>query len=363
MNIFMYIIWNNAYTFKERIISDLSSSFNVIKTIEIEWSEDKFSENLTRFYGQKLPKNSFKEKAVGIGPFTLVVLEDETPVYETRHTTSGDEVVNIHTFEKKMLYRQLTNLPSGNNCVHGTNTIKETDHDMTLLLGEASEDFINHYEGYPSTLKEDVVGSRGWDSLEKLFYVLNHTSNYAVLRNYEGLPDNYYLDGHNDIDFLVDRYDEFRGICNAREVFRRKNRVQCMCTVAGKDVQIDIRHCGDGYYDTNWEQDILNNRMLKNGVYVPCELDYKYSLLYHALIHKRTIAEDYKDVLDSEFGRNNWDIDVLNTYLEEKQYSITEPYDLSVFFNEKNSGRRMTGLRKFRVFLRWIRRRFLNDNS
>ena len=102
-NIFLFIIWNNAYPEKERILDDLKYSFHIIKTIEIQWKKENFNRNLVRFYGQKLPPNSFKEKACGLGPFTLVVYEDPAPRYEDRMTTRGvPERVNINSFDKKV---------------------------------------------------------------------------------------------------------------------------------------------------------------------------------------------------------------------------------------------------------------------
>ena len=107
MNLFLYIIWSTAYFKKDEILKDMSKSFIVHKIIEIEWTRDKFAENLSRFYGQKLPPNSFKEKACGTDPFTLVVVEDEEPLYEMRKTSRGNEEwVNVHAFDKKMLYRE-----------------------------------------------------------------------------------------------------------------------------------------------------------------------------------------------------------------------------------------------------------------
>ena len=54
MNIFLYIIWNTAYYKKEEIIKDLEISFTVHKILEIYWTPERFSENLSRFYGQKI---------------------------------------------------------------------------------------------------------------------------------------------------------------------------------------------------------------------------------------------------------------------------------------------------------------------
>lgn len=336
MNLFLFIIWNTAYYKKDEIIEDINKSFIIHKIMEINWTPESFSENLSRFYGQKLPPNSFKEKACGTGAFTLVVFEDQAPQYELRKTSRGnDERVNIHTFDKKTLYREWTR-PEGrfvHSRIHGTNSIEETEHDLTLLTGLCPEDFIDKKDELPDTLRSDLIGSDGWTDLRQMFYVLNHTCKYIVLRNFEGLPDSFHVGPHADIDILAENYEEVRRICKGRPVFQNKRRVQCMCDVSGVPTQFDFRYVGDGYYDVQWEKDILRNRILQNGVYIPNEYHYKYMLLYHALIHKVMVAEDYKTRLDTMFGEKMWNVSVLDAFLKEKGYGYGEPRDLSVYLN------------------------------
>lgn len=333
-NLFLFIIWNTAYYKKDEIISDIRESFIVHKIVEVEWSADKFSENLSRFYGKKLPKNSFKEKACGIGPFILVVVEDEKPEYKLRKTSRGeDELVNTHAFDKKTLYRKWTQETKRTHSrIHGTNTPEETEHDLTLLLGMSPEDFMRNPDVIPDRLKSDIIGSDGWKSLTELFYVLNHTCKYVVMRNYEGLPDKIEINEHTDIDVLTENYEDIVRICNAKKVFRKKYRVQCLCQIGDAKAQFDFRYVGDGYYSAEWERNILEERVLVNGIYVPCREDFRYMLLYHALIQKRNVAEDYKGKLAALFGNSDWTIETLSSFLEEKKYDYVEPSDLSVYY-------------------------------
>ena len=348
MNIFLYIIWNTAYYKKEEIIKDLEISFTVHKILEIYWTPERFSENLSRFYGQKLPPKSFKEKACGIGPFTLVVIEDKAPQYNLRKTSRGkDENVNIHTFDKKILYREWTKPESRivHSRIHGTNTIEETEHDLTLLTGLCPKEFIERKNDLPSIMKCDLVGADGWRDLKQLFYVLKYTCKYTVLRNFEGFPDAFHVGEHADIDILAENYEDVKRICKARAVFKSKRRVQCMVDISGTPTQFDFRYVGDGYYDLQWEKDILANRIEKNGIYIPDEFNYKYMLLYHALIHKLEVARDYTTRLDAMFGKKKWNRVVLINFLKDKGYSFSEPRDLSVYFNLRVVKQRVSGRR------------------
>lgn len=358
MNLYLYIIWSTAYYKKTEILEDINKTFKVHKIIEIAWTKDKFAENLSRFYGQKLPKNSFKEKACGKEPFTLVVFEDEKPNFEMRKTSRGkEERVNSRVFDKKLLYREWTYPQEGriHSRIHGTNSYEETKHDLTLLLGMSPQDFIVKKDDMPDKICQDIVGADGWESLEQLFYVLNQTCKYVVLRNFEGLPNSFHVGSHEDIDLLVDRFEEVRRIVNGRKVYREKYRVQCMVDVCNKPVQFDFRFVGDDYYDIKWERHILENGMLQNGVYIPDGNEYKYMLLYHALVHKRAIAEDYIERLDDMFGKDGWGIAVLNDYLEYNGYNYVEPVDFSVYFNAKKTKHRTSLKRKIISNYRYLK--------
>ena len=363
-NIFLFIIWNNAYSQKDRILEDIHSAFHVLKTMEIQWSAENFNNNLNRFYGIKLPKNSFKEKACGTGPFTLVVYEDESPLYEDRKTTRGTmERVNIHSFDKKAMYRKWTTLPSGNNCLHGTNTPEETEHDLTLLTGMCPEDFIEKNEELPDFIEMDLVGAKQWNSFNELFYVLNHTCTYCMMRNFESVPDSFTQDGHDDIDLLAENYEEIQRICNAVPVFRYKYRVHNECLIDGKKVLFDFRFLGDGYYDKEWERKILDTRELFHGVYIPDSSNYPYMILYHALVQKRSIADNYTDILNRLFGQGKWNRELLVSFLKDNGYSFSEPADISVFYNEEVTGKKMSLPRKLKIFFRRVRRKLFNDRG
>ncbi len=363
-NVFLFIIWNNAYHKRDAIISDLKERFDILKKVEINWTPDLFADNLSRFYGKKLPKNSFKEKACGIGPFTLLIIRDNDPVYEDRLTTRGDmERVNINTFDKKTLYRSWTVLPTGNNCIHGTNTPEETDHDICLLLGLGTEDVLRSLDEIPEVYNRDLIGAENWESPEKLFYVMDHCGNYVFLRNFEGMPDALYREGHDDIDLLVEDRDNMCRIMNVKPVFRYAYRSQYVCEAGGMRMQFDLRFAGDGYYDEKWQKRILEGRIFKDGVYIPDEEEYRYMLLYHALIHKTAVADDYVVRLDEMFGKDKWSRDVLMGFLRARGYAVTEPVDLSVFYNTENAMQKESTGRWFKRKCRNVRIRLFNDRG
>ena len=142
--IHLFVIWNRAESWRTRIIDDLNSKFIIKATYEIKWKFDLFGINLARFYGSKLPNNSPKETRIGRGPFTLVIVEDQSPNLQERRTRANKtEIVNTNTFDCKTKYRQWTkdetNIP---DLIHATNAITETNRDLTLLLGVNADQYF-----------------------------------------------------------------------------------------------------------------------------------------------------------------------------------------------------------------------------
>ena len=56
----LFIIWENAGHELEAILEILDEDLDLLRVTQVTWSEARFSENLTRFYGENLPRGSFK---------------------------------------------------------------------------------------------------------------------------------------------------------------------------------------------------------------------------------------------------------------------------------------------------------------
>ena len=348
-----FIIWNRAYSKREEILKDIVNRFDIVDIYNVFWTDKNFSRNMSRFYGQKLPKNSSKEKHCGKGPLTLIIVKVEESVYEKRLTTRGIETVNVKIFDAKTLYRKWTRKWTGTgHRIHATNTPAETAHDLTLLLGESYSRYENRiyktWNGNEIEWKQDLAGANGWKNLEQFFYVLNHTANYLVLRNFKNLPNEPYMAEHGDIDMLCDNLLETSYVANAKKVFNRKNRVYYNFCVGSQEIFLDLRYIGDDYYDKKWEEKLLRNKIMHNKFfYIPDSHSHFYTLLYHAFIHKRYVKKEYIDELahlagnlglskiTTEFLRDKKSVKVfIDNYLDSKKYVYTEPKDTSVYFNQ-----------------------------
>lgn len=341
--IHLFILWQNALNKKDEILKDIRENFTILNVYKITWDKQEFANNLSRFYGTRLPKGSGKEEHCGNGSFLLLVVKCENPKYELRNTSHGDEIVNINMFDKKMQYREMT---GGGHRVHGTDSQKETDHDLTLLTGMNVEDFLKKYNkewnGQIEELEQDLIGARSWKNAEEMFYALNNCTDYAILRNYESLLEEIYVNEHNDIDIICKSYENVAYILNAEKVFEEEYRVHHKTNVEGKVAYFDLRYVGDNYYCKELEENLLKNRIYNNkGFYTISDEEYFYTLMYHAILHKPEFAQDYKDRLSKmrEENLNTEDdyIKILKDWLIKQEYQIIRPVDKSVQFNEKNA--------------------------
>ncbi|MGN0485175.1 MAG: hypothetical protein ACI4HI_16655 [Lachnospiraceae bacterium] len=353
MEYHLFIIWEKAQWKKNDILEDIRKELCIIKIIDITWDPSRFSDNLSRFYGQNLPHGSKKEEECGNGTFTLIVVRDDSPCYEPRTTSHGRELVNRNIFDKKEKFRSWTNDKTTpphyhGSRVHGTNNEKEARHDLAALLGISPEDLANQAEAFPNQWSENVTGLDGWENLTQLFYIMNQSVNYLVLRNSEYLPQTYQSEQHGDIDLLTDDLKRMKWILGGVPVFKATFRVHYRVKIGQEDVYFDLRYVGDDYYCKAWEEEMLLKQVDSGKGFPVLSLqDYQYSLLYHALIQKPRLSSDYKQKLRDLFDCREEDyLEELQKFMSAKNYDITLPRDLSVYINEMNSGKRFGLIRK-----------------
>ena len=349
----LVIIWQNGRYKEREILKYISNNFQIVERYEINWNKNNFSKSLTSFYGTNLPPNSKKELHCGNGKFLVITFYDLNPNYGFTETSRGIEKVNLNIFSMKQLFREWT---GGGHKIHTTNSTTETNHDLVMLFGmnyldyessiQLKEKLGNKENNVIKILPQNTIGVDGWESLEKLFYVINETVQYVVLRNFETLPKKYFSEEHGDIDLLVNDLDQLVYITNAIKVHKENYRCHYKIKIKNDYIYFDFRSVGDNYYDENWQINILKNRVKSiNSFYVPTNEDYFYSLVYHALIHKKRISKDYPSKIENIFKKlENYDnsncnftyyLQLLEKFLISKGYVIVEPKDQSVYFDKK----------------------------
>ncbi|MBL0407445.1 hypothetical protein JKG68_26360 [Microvirga aerilata] len=342
----IFCIWENARHIQQSILSLISENFSVIKIYEFEWSHGKIEENFGRLYKTIGNGRNYKQESAGSGPFLCIVCEDLDPCYLYSTTVSGNlELCNKRVVEVKRTARSWL----GGFLVHSTANPIEFIEQVFLLL---SEQEVENIMSAPTsdqkfaTRKEDMIGSDGWDSFESLFRHLNKTTDYLVLRNFESALGDY---SESDLDVLCAEPSSFLAAANGANVDKNRSRVKCTIQVAGRSIPVDVRFVGDGYYDTNWQRDMLKESELLHGIVrIPRVDHYFFSMLYHGVLQKPFLAEKYILRLD-ELGREiglgpellrtlpdaNVAATVVQSFLKASGYSFYTPLDAGVHVNRK----------------------------
>lgn len=161
-------------------------------------------------------------------------------------------------------------------------------------------------------------------SLRQFFDYLNGVSfPYVVLRNWEPLPDSVEFGDHSDLDLLVYDLEHFLEIIPESHAEYPYPRVRFKLQVGNEHIFMDIRHVGDGYYPTEFEEAILETREWnEKGFFTPNPIHHRIALAYHVVHHKgcNTYSQWLGDV----------NIKDLTAALKESSIGWVEPIDKSV---------------------------------
>lgn len=138
-----------------------------------------------------------------------------------------------------------------------------------------------------------------WDSIATMLNSLNKKCNYIVIRNYELFENNELIDEHEDIDILCDNIKLLAEILGAKQK-NVMDTTHYFVYIKDKKINVDIRTIGDTYYDEQWQREMLKRKELyKNLFYIPSMEDYYYSLIYHGMVHKDSLKDEYIYRLES----------------------------------------------------------------
>lgn len=169
--------------------------------------------------------------------------------------------------------------------------------------------------------------------IAQLFLKLKQSKiRYAILRNWEGFYSDLLVKGHNDIDVLCKTEKDKKAIIR---IFGAKHIGdpyfgKYVFYISDKEFYLDLRIVGDGYYCRKWEIQMLKTKVLdEKGFYKLNNENYFYSLLYHALIHKNHMADNYKKILINLKGNRFLENqeEALLSFMNQKKYYYSISYD------------------------------------
>lgn len=188
--------------------------------------------------------------------------------------------------------------------------------------------------------------TKNWENIEAVFSALNKNCSYLVLRNFEQLDSpELFLDGHEDIDILCTNPRKAASILGAVREPVWQHYDHYTIQIQNRTVEIGIRYVGDRYYDSVWAERMLENRIPYRYFYIMQPQDLFYSMLYHALFHKKKLSEDYYHrliLMGEELGLHLQSEtameDALLQFLTENGYHLCYPHDYTVPIRRLQNG-------------------------
>lgn len=281
----LFVFWRWPRDGMEGLLSQIREHFEINRVARLYWTQERIVDNFQRFYAMISGQAYQKYTEAGSLPFLFVLATDRDPVYGYRVAGgSGYKKVNIKSFDLKQRLRR-----QKGTGLHATNNSRELRRDYIYLMGEAASTIkAETWDGTVEDVHRDIVAAEGWQSLSQVFSVLNEAIDYVVLRNFDKLPDEHRHGEHGDIDLLVEDVDAWN---RGASILNKEQ--QAHTVVGDQKVYFDFRSVEDFYYDPEWCRDILRNKVMVRGFYVPNPEDHFFSLLYHGHVQKPKIAKDY----------------------------------------------------------------------
>ena len=297
----LFVIWGTARYVQNEILEDIAARFHIVDVYEMHWSPRMVWANFQRFYSDLEARGIYHQQNKGAGPFLAVIVCDRSPLYQERLTGRGMRPVNTGFFDVKSLYRDW----SGGIGVHCSETQKETERDLCMLLGpeiHADADlFSTSWDGSIKPAHQDLAGAHGWKSIVEFLSVLNHTINYVAI-NYDVTSPTEGFRGESSLDVLTDEYFPAHLILNSGGRIRAhssKSR-QVPVTVGDTVIRVGIRFPGDDYFDANWARQLLDSRVAgADGYYQPREREEFWLLANHQLSRQRSLTRNTRAHLAS----------------------------------------------------------------
>lgn len=313
----LIIDWSDSFSEGDMINHIKAGGLEFKEVIKVSKLENK-SKTITKFYDVGFKVNDER----GATDFTIYLVNSPC-CYDYRKTTKGKRLVNTKLFDLKKKLRSKVK-----SKIHATDNIQETK-DNLKVLGLYEKHYIR----------------KEFKDISEVFDVLNKLEDfkYVIMRNFEGIPDDITIDEHFDVDLLVSNYYMAKCALDATSVKCRGKkfedggcRILNSVLVDGKEAWFDLRHLGDNYYDINLEKKMLSERVPCKNFYIPDAETHRYTLIYHAVIHKKRMSKTYEKIfrkLGLSVSKTKL-LPMLNEYMTRNSLEYTKPDDKSVgFFN------------------------------
>ena len=140
--IYLFVVWSRGLPELEYVLGELKKNYTILKQFDVQWRRRDFVKNFAAFYGWKAFAQWWVKKSrSGAGPFRVILVRDERPVFRER---KKPEPIELRFNEKLYKFKlHLRETMKHSNVVHGTDCEAETRHNLKALTGETLEEFLS----------------------------------------------------------------------------------------------------------------------------------------------------------------------------------------------------------------------------
>jgi hypothetical protein len=326
----VFIIWQSGEEYIDDIIVDLQKKFKILYAKSLFWDFEDVCINLNKLYPhRKFESNSPKVKEIGqnkegVRLHIFIVVDDKIQMKND---------INLNFQELKNSYRKKyrTNfIHSADNHIEAVDNIKKVlELDYVKILKREEKYIVFDKKSFKILESKKIK----FNDIREVFELLNKNKiEYVVLRNWDDFDGNILSEEHSDIDLLVMDYFKVISLLNAKKMKKEHYRVQHSVSINNLEIPFDLRYIGDDYYDKKWQIEIVKKRKKFKYFFIPDEVNYYYSLLYHALIQKPFLSHDYRKKLKKINSDKLPSIGRLKMFMRKNNYSFTRPLDRSVYY-------------------------------
>ena len=187
-----------------------------------------------------------------------------------------------------------------------------------------------------------------FEDVESFFKAINDTD-YLIIRNFEGFPDEVVSGEHGDVDILCRNKESFLQRTGAKAEAKYNDGVHYRVCINRNWIELDLREIGDGYFCTPWAEEMLDKRVLKNELfYVMNDENLFYSIAYHCVVQKGKITNSYYQTLKTigkhvgiEIKDEDQIKELLVSFMNGKGYFVQSPKDCMLRIHMTNFPRNL----------------------
>lgn len=289
----LLILWSNAREFSSEICLALEDErLEILGRALLHWPLEDYWVNMNRLYQAPVFSNTarrdkaFMEKT-GPPPYEVIVVRDSKPDYRFAPSSSG--VLGFRNMNLKNFKEQTRTKFDLGFGIHATDNFSEFRRQSVLLLGLANVEAMLPGNNSSVLVRRSLEGWPSWPTESVFLNSMNAMVDWVCLRDNDA-P----ISTAKDLDVLALDWQAFAScsgmVQSSKRHFGGKIKIGGYSDEAC-EIDVDIRFPGDAYFPEGLAHQMIETRSIKAARPVLSPFLEYYSLLYHVVLHKNSVAD------------------------------------------------------------------------